>query len=197
MKLPFLTWLFKDLFFEPIKNNNMKIAVVVGHHANDGGAYSEFLRTSEFNFYSTVVKKLKDVEVFFHNPNIKSYTTRIKDTATRLNAGKFDLVIECHFNAASEAANGCETLYYFNSKKGKEYAQKFSDIVNKKTEIKLRNGGLKALVNSNDRGFASVYYPSAPAILIEPFFGSNQNDCLKIRNSDFMAEIIQDFIDGL
>lgn len=175
----------------------MKIAVVVGHHERDGGAFSPFLQISEFNFYSEVVKHLQGVDVYFHNSRIKSYTQRIRFTADKLNAKDYDLVIECHFNAASAVANGCETLYYFNSAKGKDYALKFSKLVNNCTGIKLRNNGLKALVNSKDRGFASVYYPKAPAILIEPFFGSNKEDCFKIKNAQNMASIIQDFIDSL
>src|SRR5690606_28729184 len=130
----------------------MKTALVIGHHAKDGGAYSEHLKMSEFDFYSKVVRQLEGVEVFFHNHNIGGYTSRIKDTAKRLNKGNFDLVIECHFNAATPQANGCETLFYFKSVKGKEYAQKFSNLVNAWTGIKLRNGGLKPLVSAKDRG---------------------------------------------
>src|SRR5690606_36572755 len=135
---------------------------------------------NEFDFYSKVAEKVKNVEVFRQNENIGGYTSRIKDTAKRLDAGNFDLVIECHFNAATPQANGCETLFYFKSVKGKEYAQKFSNIVNEWAGIKLRNGGLKPLVSAKDRGFASVFYPKAPTILIVPFFGSNESDCSKI-----------------
>lgn len=173
-----------------------KTAFVVGHHAKDGGAVSKTLGMSEFEFYSKVAEQLDGVEVFFHDHNIKGYTSRIKDTAKRLNKGKFDLVIEGHFNAADPVANGCETLYYFKSVKGKEYAQKFSNTVNRWTKIKLRNGGLKPLVNKNDRGFASVFYPSAPVILIEPFFGTNPSDCEKIGGVVKMKCIIEDFVNS-
>ena len=174
----------------------MKTAIVIGHHAKDGGAYSEYLKSNEYNFYLAVSKLLKGVTVLEHNANISGYTSRIKDTAKRLDAGNFDLVIECHFNAATPQANGCETLFYFKSVKGKEYAQKFSNIVNEWTGIKLRNGGLKPLVSAKDRGFASVFYPKAPTILIEPFFGSNESDCSKIT-VEKMACIIQEFVNGL
>ena len=130
--------------------------------------------------------------VFHHNSYIKSYTQRIKFTAKKLD--DFDLVIECHFNAASELANGCETLYYFASKKGKVYARLFSEIAHKTTGIKLRNNGLKALVSKRDRGFQAVYQPKPPTILIEPFFGSNKSDCQKIRNPENVAFIINEFL---
>lgn len=174
----------------------MKIALIIGHHAKDGGAYSEFLQSNEFDFYSKVAEKVNGVTVFTHNENIGGYTSRIKDTARRVDAFGAELVIECHFNAATPQANGCETLYYFNSKKGREYAQQFSNIVTCWTGIKLRNGGLKPLVNEKDRGFASVFYPKAPTILIEPFFGSNKEDCEKIGGVVKMACIIQEFVDA-
>ena len=172
----------------------MRTAFVVGHTKKDKGAYSEHLKVSEWDFYNEVLSHLKNPTVFYHDPKISGYTKRIKNTASKLNKVDFDLVIELHFNAATPQANGCETLYYFNSKKSREYARKFSEVVNRWTTIKLRNSGLKALVNSKDRGFASVFYPKAPTILIEPFFGSNEGDCRKIRDAKLMACIIEDFI---
>ncbi len=172
----------------------MRVAFVVGHTQKDKGAYSEHLKVSEWDFYNEVLSYIPYATVFHHDPNIRSYTARVKNTAEKLNKVNFDLVIELHFNSATPQANGCETLYYFNSEKSKSYAKKFSEVVNRWTSIKLRNNGLKALVNSKDRGFASVYYPKAPTILIEPFFGSNQEDCRKIRDSKMVACIIEDFI---
>ena len=173
----------------------MKIAFVIGHHKKSKGAYSKELNTTEWDFYNKVVESLGNVDVFYHDETISGYTKRIKNTARKINKYPFDLVIEMHFNSAvNESANGCETLYYYGSNKSKEYAYLFSDIVNEETNIKSRNGGLKALTNKKDRGFASVYYTKAPTILIEPFFGSNPFDCLKIKDSKNMARIINLFI---
>lgn len=171
------------------------IAFVVGHHENGKGAKSSHLGVSEWDFYKEVAYLLtSDVDIYFHNPLNRSYTSRIKETANKLNKRNYKLVIEAHFNAATPAANGVETLYYFESKIGKQYAQLFSTVVNQWTGIKMRNRGLKALTNKNDRGFASVFYPKAPAILIEPFFGSNKTDCELIEGAEKMACIIDDFI---
>jgi len=172
----------------------MRIAFVIGHHERAKGAVSPHLKVSEWDFYKEVLTYIQEANVFLHDHNISGYTSRIKNTASKLNKVDFDLVVELHFNAATPQANGCETLYYFNSTKGKYYAKIFSDIVHNWTGIKLRNNGLKALVNKNDRGFASVYYPKAPTILIEPFFGTNENDCNKIESAKNMACIIKDFI---
>lgn len=170
-----------------------RVAFVIGHHEKAQGAYSEYFGQSEWEFYKEVSKWIEyDIDVFYHDPAIKSYTQRIKNTASKLD--NFDLVIEAHFNAATPKANGVETLYYFESEKGKEYAKMFSDIINTQTGIKLRNNGLKALVNKKDRGFASVYYPKPPTILIEPFFGSNMNDSQLIGSHEFLACLIDEFL---
>ena len=177
----------------------MKIAFVVGHHENAQGAKSEYFNQNEWAFYNEVLTELNtiigNINVFYHNKNISGYTSRIKDTANRLNKLDFDLVIELHFNAAVPQANGCETLYYFNSKKGREYAQLFTDIVCDCTGIKSR--GVKALTNKKDRGFASVFYPKAPVILIEPFFGTNKKDCELIGSHKNMAYIVRDFLHSI
>lgn len=176
----------------------MNIAFVLGHHLKSKGAFSSYLFANEFDFYTDVVKhleyKIGKLNLFYHNPDTSSYTARIKETATKINKVNFDLVIELHFNAATPQANGCETLYYFNSKKGKEFAHIFTDTVCGITGIKSRNGGVKALTNKKDRGFASVYYPKAPTILIEPFFGTNDDDCAKVGSAEKMAYIIKEFL---
>ena len=176
-----------------------KIALVIGHHKMSKGAYSPQLKTSEWDFYNNVVSRLKSCpDVYAHSILDGGYTSRIKATAKKLDRGNYDLVISLHFNSAGDVrANGCETLYYFNSSKGKMYASKFSDTVHNWTGIKLRHNGLKALSNENDRGFAMVYYPKAPTILIEPFFGSNSEDCKRIEDAEKMAWILDDFINQL
>ena len=172
-----------------------KIAFVVGHHEKYKGAFSKYLKYSEWDFYNEVIKSLGEVSFFYHDKNIRSYTERIKNTASKINKYPFDLVIELHFNSVNdESVSGCETLFYHSSTKGRKYAQLFSDTISEINWDKKRNNGLKPLYNSNDRGFASVYYTTAPTILIEPFFGSNKSDCEKIQSPDNMAYLIGEFI---
>lgn len=172
----------------------MKIAVVVGHHEKSKGAYSKYFKMREFDFYSKVAALLNDVDVYFYDPNISGYVTRVKTLAAQLNKIPYNLIIELHFNHFFDpSANGCETLYYFKSKNGKYYARLFSEVLNDYTGIKLRNGGLKALANRRDRGFHAVFQPKAPVILIEPFFGSNKSDCDKIESIENLACIINEY----
>ena len=176
----------------------MKVAIVIGHHEKSKGAYSKYFGLKEWDFYNKVNNCIHGATTYWHDSNISGYTSRIKDTARRVNNGNYDIVIELHFNSFTDkSANGCETLYYFKSRKGKDYACRFSDLVSYKTGIKIRGNGVKALANKKDRGFASVYYTDAPTILIEPFFGSNKRDCELIKSPENVASIINSFIDSL
>ena len=168
------------------------VAIIIGHTEKSQGALSEHFNQREWSFYNDVVPLLHKVDVYRHNKNIGGYTARIKNTSTKLNKKDYKLIIACHFNSATPQANGCETLYYFNSKKGKYYAEKFTELI--VDRFCLKDRGIKALVNKNDRGFAITYYLKAPVILIEPFFGSNDNDCKLIGSSKNLAEAINLFI---
>lgn len=176
----------------------MRIALVVGHHEKAQGAKSPFLKKTEWQFYNEVIGEFKqkhsehDFYVFRHDSSIKYYTKRVKDTAERINKLCVDLVIELHFNAAAPSASGCETLYYYNSRKGKEYARKFTNTVCLNYDI--RDRGIKALTNKKDRGFASVFYTDAPTILIEPFFGSNEKDCNTIGKPEYITNVLDLFL---
>jgi N-acetylmuramoyl-L-alanine amidase len=175
----------------------MKVAFVIGHNEKSKGAINELNGLREFDFYTEVMKEFSDYDVYKHDSSIKGYTTRMKATAKRINKKDYDLVILLHFNSfSSSAAHGCSTLYYGLNPEGKRLAHKFSDTVNKMTGVKLRHNGANALTNVRDRGFAMVYAPKATTILIEPFFGSNLEDCKKIDVCK-IAEIIKSFLNEI
>lgn len=179
-----------------------KIALVVGHtERGDKGAYSDYLKSTEFDFWIDVAKRIKELgksskidvyDVFTHTE--QNYYNRQKNLANKVNQKDYDYVIELHFNAASPSANGTECLHYFNSKKGKEASQKISQKIAKVYGTKLRGVyGAKALVNKNDRGYWFVYFPKAPAIILEPFFGSNE-ESLKFQDKDKLARTLHEVI---
>lgn len=176
----------------------MRIALVIGHHENGKGAYSKHFKQREWDFYKEVVNHVRskhEVGIFEHDPNIGGYVTRVKNTSRRVNNWGADRVISLHFNAFNGRANGCETLYYYASRTGKQMAEDFSKLVSDFTGIK--NRGIKALTNRRDRGFAAVKYTIAPTILVEPFFGDNCGDCQKIEGTQRMAKILSIYVDSL
>lgn len=182
--------------------NQIKIAIVVGHTPKgDQGAYSPHLQKSEQPFnLGVAANALKELapntyDVYTHT--IQGYYERQKALATLLNGKAYDLVIELHFNAASPLANGTECLYWFASKKGKEYAQAISAGIAKEYGTTIRGDkGARALVNKEDRGYWFTYLPKAPAVIVEPFFGSNE-EALKFKDEKRYACVLHNILMGL
>lgn len=192
----------KEIVMKPF---DKKIALVVGHTTSgDRGAYSPHLEQSEFDFWIDVANKIKalgkstkiDVyDIFTHTE--QNYYNRQRSLSQKVNRGNYDYVVELHFNAATPSANGTECLHYFSSKKGKEAAQKISQKIAKEYGTKLRGvGGAKALINKNDRGYWFVYLPIAPAVILEPFFGSNE-ESLKFKDKDKLAKVLHEALISL
>lgn len=165
--------------------NNNKKAFIIGHHEKSKGAYSDTLETSEWDFYKSMEEDLKEIgDVFTHNSDILSYTQRCIETGKRV-GDDYDMVICLHFNSVSnEEANGVECLYYGSNKKGKYLSKLFNS--NMSRDMGYKNRGIKPILRDNQRGFGELYYVKPTAILIEPFFGSNKEDCERFDKTKFL-----------
>jgi N-acetylmuramoyl-L-alanine amidase len=179
------------------KMKKLKIALVVGHTSTgDKGAFSAFLNKSEYDYNLAVAKRImeiadENIEYKLYTHTLQSYANRQAALASMVNKENFDYIFELHFNAASPSANGTECLYYYNSKKGKTASQIISKQIVKDFSTTLRGvEGAKALVNSADRGFGFVQKMKATAVIIEPFFGSNQ-EANKFKDIDKYACSLQ------
>ncbi|OBQ56091.1 N-acetylmuramoyl-L-alanine amidase [Tamlana sp. s12] len=153
----------------------MKIAICIGHNKINKGAFSLYLNDSEFDYNTRVANYVKDYfgdSLDVYN-RIKSsgYKEEISNLAERVNKVDYDLVMELHFNAAIPQAKGVEALYFYSSRKGKRFAKGFCEAV--KMEYGSSSRGAKPLRKDSDRGFGFVQKIKAPAIILEPFFGSN------------------------
>jgi N-acetylmuramoyl-L-alanine amidase len=82
--------------------------------------------------------------------------------------------VELHFNSASiPTANGCEMLHHHNSFKGAIVAQIFQETFT--SRLSLRNRGIKP-TSRGGRGYPFLAKTKCPAIIAEPFFGSNSTE---------------------
>lgn len=176
-----------------------KVAVLVGHRQNVQGAYSPFLKQTEFEFNTQIAKQLKDVADVFYRPDTPNTieVTRIKEVISQINSSDYDLVIELHFNASgNELAHGCEALYFHNNTKGKALADCFIDKMNELIGIKKRSS--TPIYSKEQRGGTFILCNKATAILLEPFFGSNREDCNKIsQHIDWYVQILKDLINSV
>ena len=200
----------------------MKVALIIGHNKRAKGAYSQILG-SEYDYWKRIAEKIKGiipelVDIYEREPN-EYYTREMFKVLEELNKNDYKFCIELHFNAAeSEQANGCECLVYYKNNKAKELATNFmarlqnkfgskirtkenilkeTEIVNgkeKTVEKKETTRGLILVQDSKTRGAYGICKSKDTYILVEPFFGSNNEESLKFSVESDVVNLFVDFI---
>jgi len=163
------------------------IAICVGHSRKidgryDGGAYSPYLKLNERDFSLKVAHKLSAnltrrgiPSKIFDEYAGGGYGSAMADVARQVRAEQAVFAIELHFNFASPSANGHEWLHWHSSISGEDIAKKFESEF-KKVFPSIRTRGIKAITKKK-RGSKFLELTHCPAIILEPFFGSNESDC--------------------
>lgn len=173
---------------------DMKIALVVGHNSKGKGAYSEFLKTSEFDFFNKVAQKIQhDIEnVFVYNRvDVGSYTKEMDNLITEIHKDKYDLIMELHFNASGGGGNGVEVLYYAKSEKSKKWASEINQIHHDILGVKIRR--IVPVSDYSLHGSRGIMKCKYPYLLTESFFGDNEKDITKV-SVDSVAECFIKFL---
>jgi len=163
----------------------MGIAFVIGHTPYSKGAFSKYFNSSEWDFYNKYFTKINSVGNVFVHDNDLGYTSRQKEMAKKTK--DFDIVFELHFNASNGTANGCEALHYHLNETAEKISEVFCEDYTRQTGAK--NRGAKKLSNSGDRGYGFVSCQKPTAIILEPFFGDNIEDCKKFDIDVFISSI--------
>jgi len=164
-----------------------KIAVVIGHDKTSPGAYSPHLGQSEYIYNSEVAAHLSCIADIYKRPAGGGYKTQMTNLANEINKKDYDLVIELHFNAFNKTANGCEAVIFKGNKNTETIGQRFCDLITAKYNTKTR--GVKDVSQQNDRGYWFLALMKADAMILEPFFGDNE-ESLKFKNECDYADII-------
>lgn len=163
------------------------IAICVGHSRKisgryDGGAYSVPLKINERDFNLKVAHKLsanltrKGIpSKIFDNYAGGGYGSAMTDVARQVRDAQAVFAIELHFNSASPTANGHEWLHWHSSITGADIAKKFENEF-KKAFPSIKARGIKP-IRKTDRGGKFLELTHCPAVILEPFFGSNEDDC--------------------
>ena len=199
-----------------------KVALIIGHNKRSKGAYSTIVG-SEYDYWKRIADKIKSeipefVDVYERKPN-KAYILEMNEVLNELNKIDYKFCIELHFNSAENTqANGCECLVYCKNKKAKELAinfmarlqNKFGSKIRAKEntlkEIKVVNGkelttekkettrGLILIQDSKTRGGYGICKSKDTYILVEPFFGSNNDESLKFSVEKDVVDLFVNFI---
>lgn len=158
--------------------SNTKLAIVIGHNDEAQGAVRGDTGETEYSFNGRIALlmeeyarvKYPDLETrVFRRVPMGSYSREINRVYDEVDAWGAHLSMELHFNgAASEAATGSETLTSGTPASMAAAMAVQQEVVN---ALDLRDRGVKT--RREGRGAGALMSGRAPAILVEPFFGSS------------------------
>lgn len=172
-----------------------KVALVVGHNARAQGAVRATDGVSEFHWNQLAADQVRaelvceygvQARVFFRESG-GGYAAEIDDVYSRVDDWDADCSVEFHFNGGPSNATGTETL-----SSGSRGSLALAEHVQKAMldTFFLRDRGIHVR-SRGDRGGRSLHAGRAPAVLVEPFFGSNEQDCAAadVARTDYAENI--------
>lgn len=166
-----------------------KIAVIVGHNQISQGAQSITpIDRSELDFNSELAQAMEqrasdfNVEIkVFHREHQGSYRREILKVYGEVNEWDPEYSTELHFNSSVFTVSGSEVLSS-GSRKSLRFAQLTQDEMVNLFDRKRSNRGDRGVkTRRQGRGALSLLSGNAPAIIVEPFFGSNRADCRRMN----------------
>lgn len=183
----------------------MKIAIGVGHSRKiknriDGGAVS-VEGVNEWEYNRELAEKVEqELELLGHQVAIwdsyegDGYESSMRWLADEIEEWGADAAIELHFNAATPDAHGHEWLYWHSSDLGMLLAASVNaKMIDEIPDLRIR--GIKPK-RSGDRGSAFLRFTHCPALITEPFFGSNGDDWqIAVSQKADIARVIADGVD--
>lgn len=170
----------------------MKIGIVVGHNSRAQGAVRCTDKRTEFDWNGELAGLIQA-----HDPaNVRvfrrefggGYSAEIDRVYAQTDAWGADVTIEMHFNgSANPEANGCLML-----SSGTAGSLALARALQERCRAALGNADRGVQVRSrHDRGGRSLWQGRAPAVMTEPYFGSNAKECVRAQvRMDELAEAV-------
>lgn len=161
-----------------------RLAIMVGHNkASQGASALKPIGLSEYRFHKEIIAPMMvahaakvglETRVFLRDEGL---TKAMADTNAWLK-GHEGVCIELHFNASTPTGTGTEVLID-DTPSNRTFGKMVNDAIMGVLGLKQRHAdtqGLKIL-KKGDRGHRNVTGITGTSCLVEPFFGSNANDC--------------------
>lgn len=177
------------------------IAICVGHSRGDGGAVSVG-GVNEWHFNKLLARDIREILTTAKRQSIivdryaqTGYTRAMTLLANSLASQGVKVAVELHFNSGETAkATGHEWLHWSKSVPGRALAQALqTQMVAAFPEHKSR--GLIGIASEKDRGGGFLRRVKCPAVICEPFFGSNPADWDSFETRrEVLAAVIADGI---
>ena len=170
----------------------MKIAIVVGHNLRAQGAVRVTDGRTEYDWNGQLAGLIQDHDPravrVFRRAYGGGYSAEIDRVYAEVDAWGADCSVELHFNGAvSPRATGCLTLSSGTTGSlalaRSVHPKMLSVMGNQDDGIEVRG--------RHERGGRSLWQGRAPAIMAEPYFGSNPDFCrVADAHMDELAEAI-------
>jgi N-acetylmuramoyl-L-alanine amidase len=169
------------------------IALCVGHsrQGDSGAASVDGVVEYDYNcdLAYLISKKIRQETRIYNSYEGKGYTSSMRWLAKKLKEDGAKFAVELHFNAANPSATGHEWLYWHSSRKGRLLARSLRDSM-EDTFTDFTSRGIKAR-GKGSRGAAFLRLTHCPAVIAEPFFGTNEMDWdLATAHKDGLAHTI-------
>ena len=156
----------------------MKVAISAGHWPEAAGACYE--RRCEYGevmpILAEVIRHLQRQDIEAHLVGTGYLTDKIDD----INALSPDCCVEINLNAAAVDAEGCESVYYPKSRKGRKLAQDIQEYLPEATGNTDR-GVKEGWYWSDDERAGKLAFlsdTSCTAVIVEPFFIANEPEIM-------------------
>lgn len=182
----------------------MSVAICIGHSRRidgrrEGGAESCAPVSTEWAFNDALGRKIVELlhdrheipAILINDYEGDGYGAAMRWLAARLRAeGDIKLAVELHFNSDDDPdANGHEFLHWHTSQKGKLVAAILAMEMTL-SHLPIRSRGVKP-IKSGGRGDQFLRLTHCPAVICEPFFGSNARNWETARaNPEIIAAAI-------
>lgn len=179
----------------------MKLAIVVGHNIRQPGAVRRDTGEAEYHWNNRIAMMIEDVvgdgdfpgiqAKTFYRRYMGSYSREIRAVYAEVDDWGADMSLELHFNSVENPrANGCEMLSS-GSKRSLELAGALQETI--AALFGVGDRGVRVL-RPNDNGYGALHAGKAPAVILEPFFGSNATDCAAFgptKEHDYAMAILE------
>ena len=168
----------------------MKLAIVIGHNSRAQGAVRATDGRTEYDWNGELAGLIQQhdpssIRVFQRTPGL-GYSREIDEVYRQTDVWGAEMTMELHFNASANAtASGC--LMLSSGTRGSLVLAKSLQTAC----LGVMEGRDRGVVvrQRRDRGGRSLWQGKAPAVLTEPYFGSNAAECMRAgANIDQLAE---------
>lgn len=153
------------------------IALIIGHNACDQGAVRATDGRTEYDWNSDLAAAIRDrapgMYTILRRNHRLGYTAEVREVYSVASGLGASATVELHFNGAWPGATGTETL-----SSGSTGSLRLARLVQPAMvqALGLRDRGI-LVRKRTDRGGESLHAGRPPAVLLEPYFGSNSGDC--------------------